>query len=147
MRIGIKRRRAGRHRRGARAAAHHPDLLPIGTAIAASANGVLALGVGVVAIGATVGGMMPLFSNLVAQRYGLENFGRVTGVVHAFAALSGLAPSIAGWIRDAGSDYSMAFYSLLLPIVPALFIFLRLLGRPVPPVAAAAGERLVTAGR
>jgi MFS family permease len=94
--------------------------------LVAKAGGVASLAVGVLLLGATAGGVLPLVSAAAADRFGVANFGRAMGVVMGFGALSGLAPLAAGWIRDFSGSYEVSFIALAPLVIPALFCFSRL---------------------
>lgn len=106
-----------------------------GTVLTGGATGLLSLGFGVALLGITAGGVGPLMSTIVAKRYGTDKFGSVIGVLHAIAALSGFLPAAVGWIRDFSGSYSIAFALLLLPIIPALYCFIRHSRLPSPQAA------------
>jgi MFS family permease len=98
--------------------------------LTATANHFVVLVIAVAALGTSVGGMTPLFGAIVSQRYGMDNFGRVMGVVMGTASLSGLAPLVAGWLRDSTGSYETTFLWFLPMIVPAIIAFNRLSNAP-----------------
>lgn len=102
------------------------SLAAIGLVIAATANSLLPVAGGVLLLGATAGGVLPLVSVVVAQRFGVANFGRAMGMIMVFGSFSGIAPLAAGWIRDLSGSYEISFLVLTPLILPALFCFSRL---------------------
>lgn len=82
--------------------------------------------VAVAALGAFAGGLTPLFGAIVAQRYGLANFGRVMGLIMGTASLSGLAPLGAAWLRDTTGSYETTFLWFVPLVIPAIIAFNRL---------------------
>lgn len=99
-------------------------LVGIGMALIGSSGNVYTMSIGVPILGASIGGMMPLFSSIIVRRFGPASFGSVLGVVLALASLSGLAPSVVGLVRDMTGSYSAAFLSLLVLLIPATLAFL-----------------------
>lgn len=84
----------------------------------------IAFNIGVPILGGTVGGLMPLISAIIAQRFGPERFGAMMGVVLASAGLAGVAPAAVSLIRDLGGSYNIAFAALLVLLVPAIVGFI-----------------------
>ncbi|MFA5496439.1 MAG: MFS transporter [Porticoccaceae bacterium] len=97
-----------------------------GLVVAATSNSFAPVAAGVLLLGATAGGVLPLVSVMVAQRFGVANFGRAMGVIMVFGAFSGVAPLAAGWIRDFSGSYEISFLVLTPLMLPALFCFSRL---------------------
>src|SRR5690606_8192968 len=81
---------------------------------------------GVCLVALVTGGIAPFIASLVASRWGMAQFGRVMGVIHAFAALSGIGPLIAATIRDSTGSYSLAFLALTVLLIPAIACFVTL---------------------
>lgn len=79
----------------------------------------LLVGVGLAAL--VMGGISPLIANIVAYRWGTALFGRVMGVVHAFAGVSALGALFAGYLRDVTGDYSQVYLIMLVVVIPALY--------------------------
>jgi MFS family permease len=79
----------------------------------------LLLGVSLTAL--VMGGISPLIANIVAERWGAALFGRVMGVVHAFAGVSAVGALFAGYLRDVTGDYSQVYLVMLIAVVPALY--------------------------
>jgi MFS family permease len=94
-----------------------------GLIICATAKSFYPLAIGVCLLGTTAGGVLPLISSMVAQRFGARNFGRVMGIIMVSAALSGLTPLLAGLIRDATGSYENAFWLFIPALVPAAIAF------------------------
>lgn len=113
-------------------------LIAAGLIVVSQAGSFYPLLFGVCLSAAVMGGLSPLVASIVVERWGADNFGRVMGVIHAFAAASGIGPFIAGMIRDSSGSYADAFLWLPLILVPALYCFLTLpSAKPELPVASA----------
>jgi MFS family permease len=103
----------------------------------ATSFGLLLVGVSLTAM--ATGATLPVITSLAAARWGTQNFGRVMGVVFAFAGLSGTGSLIAGAIRDTSGSYDIAFISLVAVLLPAAYCFLTLpkvVAVPAQPAAA-----------
>src|SRR5690606_41555623 len=84
-------------------------------------------------------GMMRLGGAMIARRFGAESFGSVMGVVLAVASLSGLAPAVAGLLREVSGSYGSAFTYLLALLIPAALSFVALTQLPSARPQPAAG--------
>jgi len=94
---------------------------------------------GVVLMGLSVGGMLPLMGAICSQRFGAMSFGRVMGLVTLFITLGGIGPLIAGAVYDATGNYDSAFLLFLLILAPAA-LSLVALKKHVPMEAQASRE-------
>ena len=103
----------------------------VGITTVSVAETFITLMVAVCCIAAAVGGLTPVIASIVAARWGLENFGRVMGVIYAVVGFSGLGSLMAGVIRDVSGSYSQAFAWLLVVLVPSVYCFYTL-SRIVP---------------
>ncbi|NIB44122.1 MFS transporter [Pseudomaricurvus alkylphenolicus] len=81
-------------------------------------------------IGLVMGAIAPLVGTIVADLWATSSFGRVMGVVQAFAGVSVFGALLAGYLRDVSGSYSSAFLWLLLGVIPALYCFLSLSKHP-----------------
>ena len=81
---------------------------------------------GVCLVALVLGGISPFVASLVANRWGTARFGRVMGVIYAFAALSGIGPLVAAAIRDSTGSYSHVFMWMTVALVPGIVCFLTL---------------------
>lgn len=97
-----------------------------GIALTSLATTFLTLIAGVCLVALVQGGATPFVGAIAAARWGMENFGRVMGVVYAVTCFSAFGPIIAGFIRDSRGSYSEAFIWLLLALIPALYCFFKL---------------------
>jgi MFS family permease len=100
--------------------------------LTATASSFVPLAIGTAVLGAAAGGVSPLISTVTAHRYGTANFGRVMGLMMSSASLSGVAPLIAGWLRDYYGSYEYAFMMFIPLVIPAIIAFKRL--SKIPPV-------------
>jgi len=67
------------------------------------------------------GGMLPVWSSLLAQIYGVLNYGRVMGLMSpVLLPFNLLTPPLAGWIRDVTGSYDMAFVAFVLLLLLAV---------------------------
>jgi|TARA_R100000005_G_scaffold96055_1_gene80363 MFS family permease len=67
------------------------------------------------------GGMLPVWSSLLAQIYGVLNYGRVMGLMSpVLLPFNLLTPPLAGWIRDVTGSYDMAFMAFVLLLLLAV---------------------------
>jgi MFS family permease len=67
-----------------------------------------------------IGSYYPLTSSMIVARFGAPSFGQVMGLVSIFVQCGALAPFVAGLIRDASGSYTVAFLTMLVPLVPAM---------------------------
>jgi MFS family permease len=70
-------------------------------------------------IGLGGGGLLPVVSAMVGQKFGARSFGRVMGMVVPFFSLAAaFGPVISARIRDHSASYSSAFapYLVVLPV-------------------------------
>lgn len=101
-------------------------MVALGMLLMAIADGLYPMIAGGVLMGLSVGGVSPLVGLTVAQQFGAANFGRVMGVVMGTASFSGLAPLLAGWLRDTTGSYETAFLLLIPLVIPAFIAFIKL---------------------
>jgi MFS family permease len=81
---------------------------------------------GLVGLGA--GGLLPVCSSIIGQKFGAKAFSRVMGMATPFFSLAAaFGPVITGQIRDQSSSYATAFslYLVILPLAAVLMAFLR----------------------
>ena len=74
---------------------------------------------GVICMGLSGGGILPMMGLIFGARFGAASFGRVMGFVMFNVTLGGLAPIIVGWIYDATGSYDPALMGLIVLTVPA----------------------------
>lgn len=92
----------------------------------ATADSFLPFAAGVLLLGATAGGVSPLISTAVAQRFGVASFARAMGVIMGLGSLSGVIPFAAGWMRDYTGSYEFAYLALMPLMLLAIVCFSRL---------------------
>jgi MFS family permease len=80
---------------------------------------IAALTVGVVFVGLSGGGVLPMLGLIFGSRFGVASFGRVMGLVMLSLTIGSFGPLIAGWIYDATGAYDAAFRLFLLLFLPA----------------------------
>ncbi|MBI1181455.1 MAG: MFS transporter [Alphaproteobacteria bacterium] len=87
---------------------------------------------GMVGLGA--GGLLPVCSAIVGQKFGPRSFSRVMGMATPFFSVAAAAgPVISGFVRDHSSSYATAF-GLYLVVLPAAALLMALLNRrPIAP--------------
>lgn len=67
------------------------------------------------------GGMLPVWSSLLAQVYGALNYGRVMGLMApVLLPFNLLTPPLAGWVRDISGSYDLAFMGFVLLLLLAV---------------------------
>lgn len=67
------------------------------------------------------GGMLPVWSSVLAQVYGVLNYGRVMGLMApVLLPFNLLTPPFAGWIRDVSGSYHLAFVSFVVMLLLAI---------------------------
>lgn len=79
-------------------------------------------------IGLGAGGLLPVASAMVGQKFGAASFGKVMGMVVPFFALgAAFGPVLVAQIRDRTASYGSAFapFLIVLPLAAALMVFLR----------------------
>ena len=96
----------------------------------------LILGAGLLAL--VMGGVAPLIANMISRHWPLESFGRVMGIVQAFAGISGLGPLMAAMIRDNTGGYPTAFMWMAALLLPAALCFIWVAAKNSQPVGEAA---------
>lgn len=90
--------------------------------VISAATSYASLGVGTSILGFAYAGYLPLVGAIIASRYGSRSFGQAMGLSSIFLSLGSVGSFIAGWIRDNQGDYSIAFLSFLILIVPAALL-------------------------
>ena len=96
-------------------------LISAGLLVVSFSSGFQSLLLGVALTALVMGGISPLIANIVAERWGSALFGRVMGVVHAFAGVSAIGALFAGYLRDVTGDYSQVYLIMLIGVIPALY--------------------------
>ena len=96
-------------------------LISAGLLVVSFSSGLQSLLLGVALTALVMGGISPLIANIVADRWGSALFGRVMGVVHAFAGVSAIGALFAGYLRDVTGDYSQVYLIMLIGVIPALY--------------------------
>ena len=96
-------------------------LISAGLLLVSFSSGFQSLLLGVALTALVMGGISPLIANIVAERWGTALFGRVMGVVHAFAGVSAVGALFAGYLRDVTGDYSQVYLIMLIGVIPALY--------------------------
>jgi MFS family permease len=84
---------------------------------------------GVICMGLSGGGILPMMGIIFGARFGAASFGRVMGFVMLNVTFGSLAPILAGWVYDATGSYDPALIGLLVLAVPAV-IAMRWLPKP-----------------
>ena len=65
--------------------------------------------------------MLPVWSSLLAQVYGVLNYGRVMGLMApVLLPFNLLTPLLAGWIRDVSGSYHVAFVGFVVMLLLAI---------------------------
>ena len=88
------------------------------------------------------GGLLPVSSAMVGQKFGARSFGRVMGMIVPFFSLAAaVGPIISARIRDQSAGYAAAFapFLVVLPVAALLMIALHRRGRGALTPAAARG--------
>lgn len=70
-------------------------------------------------VGFAMGGLIPVWSTLIAEIYGMQNFGRVRGLMSLVTVVFTVIPGpLGGYLRDTSGTYLLAFEALwwLLPV-------------------------------
>jgi MFS family permease len=76
---------------------------------------------GCLILGLGGGGMLPVWSSLLAQVYGVLNYGRVMGLMApVLLPFNLLTPLLAGWIRDVSGSYHVAFVGFVVMLLLAI---------------------------
>ena len=86
---------------------------------------------GVVLVGLSGGGMLPMFGLMYGSRFGVGSFARVMGFAMLAMTVGALGPMVAGWAYDITGSYDLAFQSFLALIVPAAVLMFWLPAEPV----------------
>jgi MFS family permease len=77
------------------------------------------LTLGVVCVGLSGGGLLPLLGLIFGARFGVASFGRVMGLVMLSLTLGSAGPLLAGWLYDATGSYDAVFILFLVMFLPA----------------------------
>lgn len=96
-------------------------LMIFGAIVVSQANSFATLLLGQVLTLLGQGCTLPMFSGMIAARFGVQAFGQVAGLATFIMGSGALAPYLAGLIRDASGSYSTAFIVMLLPLLISLF--------------------------
>ena len=76
-------------------------------------NDYIGLLLGVICMGLSGGGILPMMGVIFSARFGAAAFGRVMGFVMVNVTLGAVTPIIAGWIYDIYGSYDLALYGLI----------------------------------
>lgn len=96
-------------------------LVLLGIGIYSSAGSLLPFTLGLMLMTLGQGCFLPISSGMVIERFGVQSFGRVMGLLWMFIGLGSVSPFIAGLIRDATGSYSTAFIVMSLPLLLTAF--------------------------
>jgi len=77
------------------------------------------LTLGVVCVGLSGGGLLPLLGLIFGARFGVASFGRVMGLVMLSLTVGSAGPLLAGWLYDLTGSYDAAFMLFLGMFLPA----------------------------
>ncbi len=89
-------------------------------------------------VGFAMGGMIPAWAALIAQLFGLENFGRVRGIMSlALVVFTFLPGPLGGYLRDTTGTYATAFNWLWF-MLPAGVVLSLFVGQRAPALASQA---------
>ena len=77
------------------------------------------LTLGVVCVGLSGGGLLPLLGLIFGARFGVASFGRVMGLVMLSLTAASVGPLLAGWLYDLSGSYDPVFLLFLALFVPA----------------------------
>ncbi|MDA1075513.1 MAG: MFS transporter [Proteobacteria bacterium] len=75
---------------------------------------------GVICMGLSGGGILPLMGVVFGSRFGVASFGRVMGLVMLTITFGAAGPLIAGWLYDLTGSYATAFTLFLISFLPAV---------------------------
>ena len=80
--------------------------------------------VGVVVVGLSGGGILPMLGIVYGARFGVASFARVMGFAMLIMTLGACGPLLAGWVHDSTGSYDIAFQVFLVLMVPGvIFMF------------------------
>ncbi len=83
-------------------------------------------------VGFAMGGMLPVWSSMIALLFGLDNFGRVRGIMSLALVIFTILPGpLGGYLRDNSGSYVTTFSTLCM-LLPLGLIASLLLWRSVP---------------
>lgn len=105
-------------------------LISAGLLIVSFSSGFQSLLLGVALTALVMGGISPLVANIVADRWDAALFGRVMGVVYAFAGVSAIGALFAGYLRDVTGNYSQVYLMMLIAVIPAVYCMFTLPREP-----------------
>lgn len=77
------------------------------------------LTLGVVCVGLSGGGLLPLLGLIFGARFGVASFGRVMGLVMLSLTVGAAGPLLAGWLYDLTGSYDAVFLLFLAMFLPA----------------------------
>lgn len=77
------------------------------------------LTLGMICVGLSGGGLLPLLGLIFGARFGVASFGRVMGLVMLSLTIGAAGPLFAGWIYDLTGAYDLAFLCFLALFLPA----------------------------
>lgn len=73
-------------------------------------------------LGLASGSSMPLMGTIIASRFGVENFGRVAGVMAPVTTLTSFGPVLFGFLRARMDSYDPLFQIMLLLLIFPVFV-------------------------
>jgi MFS family permease len=77
------------------------------------------LTLGVICVGLSGGGLLPLLGLIFGARFGVASFGRVMGLVMLSLTAGAAGPLLAGWLYDLTGGYDTVFMIFLVLFLPA----------------------------
>ena len=119
-------------------------LQAVGIWIFINATSIGMLYVFVVVFGLGYGGVVPLAHAIRGDLFGRKAFATIAGVNSVFTAIGTVvAPVVAGYLYDISHSYVIAFYSFMVMIAMAGFVFLLIRQPKVPSGFSAAREAII----
>ncbi|MDJ0657004.1 MAG: MFS transporter [Xanthomonadales bacterium] len=102
-------------------------LLVLGSLTLSSATSYAAIAAGVVLFGLAAGGLLPVWSAMVARSFGPAGFGRALGAMNlAMMPITMLSAPFAGWVYDATGGYAMVFQAYMATVILAALVLVPL---------------------
>jgi len=84
--------------------------------------------------GIAYGGAIPVYSAIVGEYFGRENFATIRGFMQLFQVPTTIVgPVFAGWVYDTTGGYQSAFMTFIVALVVGS-VFLFFARRPGPPI-------------
>ena len=107
-------------------------LFAIGLMLLASVSSYLPVVGACIVIGTAIGGVSPIWTNMISRGFGARSFGRTMGIMNPLhIPITAPSAPLAGWISDTTGSYELVFM-IYIGLMIVAGIALSVLRRPIP---------------